>query len=216
MKNIILIAPAAAGKGTQAQFLNDKYKMVNISIGGLLRNIAASGSELGKHIGELQKAGILVEDDTTLAALLERLSEPDCANGYVLDGYPRNLDQAKMFDEATKGTDKEISFVIQLDVPKEELMHRITGRVTCKACDAIFNEHFDKIEVPGKCNKCGGELFKRNDDNEESFNQRYNVYLTTVQDAIAFYKEKGILHVVDASISKEVTFQQIEAIIGTN
>jgi adenylate kinase len=214
MENIILIAPAGAGKGTQAQFLKDKYNMPNISIGELLRNVAVSGSELGKHIGELQKVGILVEDETTLKVLLERLEEPDCANGFVLDGYPRNLKQAIMFDKMTRGTNKEISTVILLEVPKDMLLQRITGRVTCKVCGEIFNEYFDKIEAAGHCNKCGGELFKRDDDNEESFNRRYNTFLTSVQEAIEFYKEKGILHVIDASIGKDHTFSQIENIVN--
>jgi adenylate kinase len=210
----MLIAPAQAGKGTQTALIHEKYNIAAISIGEVLRDIAASGSELGIHIGKLQQAGILVEDDTTLKALLERLSKPDCENGYVLEGYPRNLDQAKMFDEATRGTDKEISFVILFNIPKEMLIERITSRVTCSKCNAIYSELTDTFNEPGHCNKCGGELFKRNDDNLESFERRYKTFETTVQDAVNFYREKGILYEIDSSINKETTFKQIEDIIN--
>ena len=213
MDNIILISAAGAGKGTQAKLLKDKYNLTNISVGELFRSIAKTGGELGKHIAELQKAGVLIEDKLTLEVVLDRLEKPDCANGFILDGYPRNLEQAKMFDEAVKGTFKEVSTVILLEVPKEILMQRITGRVNCSSCGEIYNEYFDEFKKPGYCNKCDGDLYKRDDDNEESFNRRYNTFMTTVQDAIQYYKEKGILHVVDASISKDYTFSQIQKII---
>jgi adenylate kinase len=214
MKNIVFIAPLAAGKGTQAQLIKDKYNIPNISIGALLREVAASGTELGNHINELQSKRILVEDDTTLKVLLSRLNQPDCSNGFVLDGFPRSLKQAEMLDEITKGTDKEIKYVIMLDVPREMSLKRTIGRVTCKVCGEIYNEFYDTFTEKGKCNKCGGDLFKRNDDNEESFNAGYNVYLTQTTAAIDYYKKKGILHVVDASISKEYTFSQIEKVIN--
>ena len=130
-----------------------------------------------------------------------------------MDGYPRTLEQAKMFEEAVAGTNKEITNVIVLDVPKDMLMQRITGRLTCKACGEIYNEYFDNFVKEGTCNKCSGELFKRSDDNEEAFNKRYDLYLTVVKGAIEFYKGKGILDVVDASISKSYTFSQIEKIL---
>ncbi|HHX16619.1 MAG TPA: nucleoside monophosphate kinase [Mollicutes bacterium] len=213
MANIILIAAAGAGKGTQARLLKEKYNIAHISTGDLLRDIASSGSELGKEIAEIQKSGLLVSNELTLKILLERLEDSDCKNGFILDGYPRTLEQAKMFEEAVAGTNKEITNVIVLDVPKDMLMQRITGRLTCKACGEIYNEYFDNFVKEGTCNKCSGELFKRSDDNEEAFNKRYDLYLTVVKGAIEFYKGKGILDVVDASISKSYTFSQIEKIL---
>lgn len=214
MKNILLIAPLAAGKGTQAQFMKDRYGLPNISIGALLREEAQSGSELGKHIDELQSKRILVENETTMKILMGRLSQPDCDNGYVLDGFPRSLEQAKLLDEATKGTDREVDCVIMLDVPREVSLKRTIGRVTCKDCGEIYNEFFDKFNTEGLCNKCNGKLYKRNDDNEESFNAGYNVYLTQTTEAIEYYKQKNLLHTVDASISKEYTFGQVAKILG--
>jgi adenylate kinase len=213
MANIILIAAAGAGKGTQARLLKEKYNIAHISTGDLLRDIASSGSELGKEIAEIQKSGLLVSNELTLKILLERLEDSDCKNGFILDGYPRTLEQAKMFEEAVAGTNKEITNVIVLDVPKDMLMQRITGRLTCKACGEIYNEYFDNFVKEGTCNKCSGELFKRSDDNEEAFNKRYDLYLTVVKGVIEFYKGKGILDVVDASISKSYTFSQIEKIL---
>lgn len=214
MKNIVLIAPLAAGKGTQAQLMKDRYNLPNISIGALLRDIASSGSELGKHINELQSKRILVEDDTTLEVLLNRLNEPDCESGFVLDGFPRSLKQAELLDEVTENTNKKIDCVIMLDIPRELSLKRTTGRITCKDCGEIFNEHFDTFKKEGSCNKCGGDLKKRNDDNEESFNAGYQVYLDQTVKAIDYYKQKNMLHIIDASISKEYTFNEIAKILG--
>ncbi|HOZ53921.1 MAG TPA: nucleoside monophosphate kinase [Bacilli bacterium] len=214
IKNIVLIAPLAAGKGTQAKFMKERYGLPNISVGELLREVARSGSELGKHIDYLQSKRILVENETTMKVLMDRLNQPDCDNGYVLDGFPRSLEQAKLLEEATAGTNREVECVIMLDVPREMSLKRTIGRVTCKECGEIYNEFYDTFKEKGKCNKCNGELFKRNDDNEESFNAGYNVYLTQTTEAIEYYKNKNILHVVDASISKEYTFSEVAKILG--
>lgn len=214
MKNILLIAPLAAGKGTQAQFMKERFGLPNISIGALLREIAQSGSELGKHIDDLQSKRILVENDVTMKVLMERINQSDCDNGFVLDGFPRSLEQAKLLEEATKGTSREIDCVVMLNIPRELSLKRTLGRITCKDCGEIYNTFFDTFKEEGRCNECGGELFKRNDDNEESFNAGYEVYLTQTTDAIEYYKNKGLLHEVDASIGKEYTFDKIANIIG--
>ncbi len=214
MKNIVLIAPLAAGKGTQSQLMYDSYGFPNISMGALLREVAASGSELGKKINELQAKRILVDDDTTIKILMQRLNREDCDNGFVLDGFPRTLNQAKKLEEITNNTDREIDCVIMLDIPRELSLKRTIGRVTCKECGEIYNENFDTFKKEGHCDKCNGKLFKRNDDNEESFNAGYEVYLNQTTEAIEYYKNKNMLHVVDASISKKYTFNEIAKIIG--
>lgn len=212
--NIIFIAPPAAGKGTQSKLLTDKYGICHISTGNLLRTEATSESELGNYIKELINNGKLVDDNIVLKLLETKLNQSDCDNGYILDGFPRNIEQAKAFNEMSNRLNRNIDYVIFLNIAKEEAMKRITGRLSCPQCGAIYNEHFDTFTSFGKCNHCSTDLVKREDDNIESFNQRFDIYLSTTQPLIEYYKAQGVLHEIDSSISKEHTFMQIENIIG--
>jgi adenylate kinase len=214
MPNIIFIAPPAAGKGTQSDMLKEKYNMVHISVGDLLRHEVDSGSPVGEHVKELMNKGLLVDNSIVYELLRNRLHKSDCDQGYILDGFPRNLEQAHVFEEISEELNRQVDYVIFLDIDKEIAMQRITGRVSCPNCGTVYNEYYDTFNTPGLCNKCHANLEKRSDDNVETFNQRFDTYITKTQPVIDYYKEKGVLHIVDSSINKEYTFTQIERIIG--
>lgn len=214
MKNVIFIAPPAAGKGTQADKMKERYNMAHISTGDLLREEIAAGSEIGQKAKTIMDQGGLVDDDIVFSLLEKRLQQPDCENGYILDGFPRNIEQAKRFEEVSVQLNKPVDYVIYLEIDRDEAMRRITGRVSCPICGAIYNTYSDKVEVDQTCSKCQqGKLFRRDDDNEETFVKRFDTYLTKTQPLIDYYKEKGILSVVNSGINKDYTFEQVAKII---
>lgn len=214
MKNIIFIAPPAAGKGTQAAMFHEKYNIPNISVGSLLREEAEKQTEIGKLIREKQAKGILVDDWITNQILKDRLMNTDCDAGYILDGYPRSLKQAESYEEILKSLGKDLGVVIYITVPYEETKKRIVGRRSCKDCGTIYNIYVDGMmpDVDSICDKCGGELIVRSDDNEESFKVRYETYLTQTEPLIKFYKDKNVLYEVESS-DPLTTFSNIEAIV---
>ena len=216
MKNLILIAAPGAGKGTLSKDLLSKYDYVHISTGDLLREQVAKGDELGKKIHEMQMAGVLVTNEIVYEALEQKLSDPKCDNGYILDGFPRNVEQAREYDEILKKTNRELGVVLLLDIPKEDLVERITGRFTCKDCGEIHNIYHDELKPKeeGICNKCGGELTQRKDDNLEAFEKRYQTYLESTAPLIDFYKEKGVLYTIDSSKGHLYTLEQAEKLIN--
>ncbi len=215
MKNLILIAAPGAGKGTLSNDLLAKYDYVHISTGDLLREQVAKGDELGKEIEKVQQSGGLVSNEIVYKALENKLKDPKCDNGYILDGFPRNLEQAKEYDNILKKSGRDLGIVIVLDIPKEELIERITGRFSCKECGEIHNIYSKELKPKkeGKCNKCGGELIQRKDDNLESFEKRYQTYLESTEPLIEFYKKKGVLHVIDSSKGHLNTLKQAEKLI---
>ena len=216
MKNLILIAAPGAGKGTLSNDLLAKYDYVHISTGDLLREQVAKGDELGKKIQEYQVAGKLVPSEIVYEALEKKLNDPACENGYILDGFPRNLDQAKEYDKILERLKRDLGIVIVLDIPKEDLIKRITGRFTCKDCGEIHNIYSEELKPvkEGICNKCGGELTQRKDDNLESFEVRYQTYLESTAPLIDYYKEKGVLHVIDSSKGHTNTLKQAEKLFN--
>lgn len=210
MKNIVLYAPPAAGKGTQCELLVEKFGYDVISIGQVLRNARTPETEIGRIIIETQDKGILTPDDIVAKALQQELQKYDNKK-IVVEGYPRNIDQAKLLD-----TILDNYIVINLDLPREIAMKRTLGRVSCKDCKKIYNTYFPEMSssVEGICDECGGELEKRSDDNENSFNVRFEVYEVNAPAILKFYKEKEILYKVDSSISKENTSEQVEKILS--
>lgn len=216
MKNLILIAPPGAGKGTLSKDLLSKYPYVHISTGDLLREQVAKGDELGMEIKKVQESGGLVSNEIVYKALENKLNDPKCDNGYILDGFPRNLEQAREYDEILKRSNKDLGIVILLDIPKEELIERITGRFTCSDCGEIHNIYSEdlKPKKDGICNKCGGKLTQRSDDNLESFEKRYSTYLDSTAPLIDFYKEKGVLYTIDSSKGHEYTLEQAEKLLS--
>ncbi len=199
MKNIIFIAPPAAGKGTQSAIIENKYNLPHISTGDIFREESKKDTELGRYIAEVLSNGGLVKDEITYDLLTKRLSCEDCKNGYVLDGFPRNIEQAYKYDEILKKLHQELGYVIMLDIPLDTLEKRITGRRICKDCGTVYNinSNLEKPTVESICDKCNGRLYQRNDDNITSFKQRYNLYIEKTKPLLDYYKEKGILYVIN-------------------
>ena len=215
MKNLILLAAPGTGKGTLSKDLLGKYDYVHISTGDLLREQVAKGDALGQEIQKVQQAGGLVSNEIVYKALEQKLSDPACDNGYILDGFPRNLEQAREYDKILEKSGRDLGIVLVLDIPKEDLVKRITGRFSCKDCGEIHNIFSEELKPKkeGICNKCGGELTQRKDDNLESFEKRYQTYLESTEPLIDFYTKKGVLHVIDSSKGHEYTLEQAEKFI---
>lgn len=215
MKNIIFIAPPAAGKGTQSSIIEKKYFLPHISTGDILRNESKKDSELGRYISEVLDRGSLVKDEVTYELLKDRLSQPDCQNGYVLDGFPRNIEQAYQYDKILKDLNQELGFVIELDIEEEILEKRITGRRVCLDCGAVYNinSEEEKPKIESVCDKCGGKLYQRNDDNVTSFKNRYNLYIEKTQPLLDYYAKKGILYVINGNNSVDNIAKEIDTVL---
>jgi len=218
LKSIIFIAPPAAGKGTQSKLVSEKYNIPHISTGDLLRSVIETGSTLGKSIKAEIDKGHFVSDELILELLKQRLSQDDCQNGYILDGYPRNLSQAKEYDKLLESLNKELGYVILLDLDKETAKKRIVGRLSCKNCGTVYNELIEdtRPKNTGMCDKCNIELSKRNDDNEETFEERFDTYLKQTEPLINYYENKGCLYRVNSGVRKERIFEEIVRIIGSS
>ena len=215
MKNIVFIAPPAAGKGTQAAMLKEMYNLAHISTGDLLREEVKKGSELGKELDEKMKSGQLIADEIVTELLEKRLQENDTNNGYILDGYPRNINQAIILDKLLEKINKPIEYVIYLTIEEDVAMKRACGRLTCGNCGKIYNKYFDesKPKNDNMCDDCNTLLTHRADDNEDSFKKRFETFIESTKPLIDFYKEKGLLYTVDSTISKENTNEQIVKIL---
>ena len=215
MKNIILIAAPAAGKGTLSEMLVEKYGYIHISTGDLLRDASKEDTPLGKKISDMLQSGALVTNEIVFDLLEKRLMKDDTKNGYILDGFPRTLEQAEMYDDTVKRLNLDLGVVIVLESDYETLRMRIVGRMLCEECGSVYNvlTGVNTPKVEGLCDKCGGKLYKRSDDNEESFKTRYDTYLDKTKPLIDFYKEKGILHFVNSD-SKEGMLKATEEILN--
>ena len=211
----MFIAPPAAGKGTQSRLVSEKYHIPHISMGDILRDLAKEDTELGHYIAEVLSTGGLVKDEITYQAIEQRLQKEDCKGGYILDGFPRSLEQAYKYDEMLEENNQELGNVILLEAPKELTKKRILGHENCPKCGKIYNKLFDnmKSKVDGICDNCGSELVTRDDDNEESFEKRYQTYLAETAPIIEYYQNKGNLIKVDSSLDQDTVFKQIEKII---
>jgi adenylate kinase len=193
MRTVLLGAPGS-GKGTQGVVLSKKYKIPQISTGDLLRAAVNAGSELGKKAKSAMDAGALVSDDIVIGLIRERISQEDAQQGYILDGFPRNIPQAEALDQMLSQLQQPLQGVVLLDVPFEELMQRLTGRRTCKDCGAIYNVHLSPSKVEGHCDNCNGELFQRADDNEDTIGNRLNVYQEQTAPLVDYYQQQQKLH----------------------
>ena len=215
MKNIIFVAPPAAGKGTQSAIIENKYNLPHISMGDILREESKKDSELGRYIAEVLSNGGLVKDDVTYELLTNRLKKQDCKNGFVLDGFPRNIEQAHKLDEILNKINTKIDYVIQLDISKEILEKRITGRRICKGCGAVYNINSinEQPKVESTCDKCHDRLYQRNDDNITSFNNRFDLYIEKTKPLLDYYKEKGVLYVINGNDTVESVANKIDLVI---
>ena len=215
MKSIILIAAPAAGKGTEAVRLKEQYNMPHISTGDLLRAAVAKGDERGNIINELITNGKFVSDDIVLELLKEKILEPACENGYILDGFPRNIAQAEAYDKILEEIKRDIGLVIVLDIDKEIAKSRISGRYSCPKCGKVYNTNTNlKPLNEGLCDICNIELTRRSDDNPDTYEERYNTYLAKTEPLISYSDKKGIVYHVDSGISSEETHKQVVKILG--
>ena len=212
MKNIIFIAPPAAGKGTQSELLISKYGYEHISTGDLLRNEIKSGSDLGKELDSMMKRGSLISDEIVNKLLINALS--NITKPFILDGYPRTISQALKLDEILASLNKSVDVVVYLDVEEELAMKRATGRLSCKSCNRIYHKYFSKPRVEGICDDCGSSLISRADDTPDTFKVRYDTYMSNTKPLLDFYSNKNILVRVDANKEANETFSEIEKVIG--
>ncbi len=211
MRSIILIAPPAAGKGTQSDMLVDKYGFAHISTGDMLREVA----KVDETIKLKLENGEFISDDIVFGLLRNRLLSDDCKKGFILDGFPRNVNQAVEYEQLIKELNIDSNIVIFLDVNKDIACKRIGGRISCPKCHRVYNEMISESmpKISGICDDCGVSLIKRSDDNVSTFGKRYDEYLKNTSPLISFYEEKGILHRVDSSMDKVCVFKVIEDII---
>ena len=209
-------APPAAGKGTQADLVSNKYHIPHISTGDILREISKEDSEIGKYVYETLASGQLVKDEITYQLIEERLNRDDCKNGYIIDGFPRNIEQAYEYDKILNNLGYDIGNVILLDIDKKTLEKRITGRRLCEDCGAIYNINDEEKspKVESVCDNCGGKLYQRSDDNLEAFETRYQTYLDKTEPIIDYYRKKGVLKEVDGNNTIENIFDSIDKIIN--
>lgn len=210
---IVLLGAPGSGKGTQAKLLVEKYKIPQISTGDLLRAAVSAGTELGKKARAAMDAGQLVTDDIVLGIIQERLSKPDAKSGFILDGFPRNIPQAQALDAMLARLGQPLQLSLLVDVDSEVLMKRLTGRRTCSQCGAIYNVYFSPSKAGGKCDKCGGALTQRSDDNEETVRNRLRVYEDQTAPLVSYYKAQGKLRTVRGVGSINDIFKNITDII---
>ena len=218
MKNIIFIAPPASGKGTQSKLISDEYKIPHISIGEIMRGARDVNTEIGRIIIECQDERKLVPLDITLELIKKRLNSDDCDNGYILDGFPRNLDQAIEYDKILSNINKNIDLVIYMDIDYELALKRTLSRRICSKCGETYNllDNSLKPLVDNICNKCGYELSVRSDDNEVTFNKGFNLYLEETLPLIHYYEQRGILRKIkiESTDSVQDIFNKLKSIIG--
>lgn len=213
MKIIMLGAPGA-GKGTQAKMIADKYQVPHVSTGDIFRANIKNGTELGMEAKKYMDQGLLVPDELTVKILLDRVAQDDCKNGYVLDGFPRTIPQAEVLDKALTELEDKIDYAINVDVPDENIIKRMSGRRACLSCGATYHIEHIPPKKEGICDRCGSELVLRDDDKEETVKNRLDVYHKQTQPLIDFYTEKGVLKEVDGTRSMEEVFQAITEILG--
>ena len=212
MKIIMLGAPGA-GKGTQAKMIADKYHVPHISTGDIFRANIKNGTELGMEAKKYMDQGLLVPDELTVKILLDRVGKEDCIEGYVLDGFPRTIPQAKVLDEALAESGESIDYAIDVDVPDENIVQRMSGRRACLSCGATYHLEHVPPQKEGVCDKCGNELVLRDDDKADTVLNRLKVYHDQTQPLIQFYETKGVLKIVDGTQAMEDVFQSIIAIL---
>lgn len=211
--NIILMGPPGAGKGTQAKKIIAKYGIPHISTGDMLREAIREGTKLGKIAQQYIDDGNLVPDDVMIGIVKERLAKDDCAHGYLLDGFPRTIPQAEALEELSKEIQREITFVINIDCNRKELVRRICGRRVCKNCGAPYHVDTAKPKVDGICDMCGGPLVQRADDNEEALKVRLEHYENQTKPLLSFYEKRNLLHDLDGALDSEVVFKQIQNLL---
>ncbi len=212
--NIILLGPPGAGKGTQAQRLQADLGMVQLSTGDMLRAAVASGSELGQKAKGIMERGELVPDDLMVGLIERRIAEPDCAKGFILDGFPRTEAQAEALDKMLARSAKKLDRVIEMEVDEKALIQRIVGRFTCAKCGAGYHDTFKRPKVEGVCDVCGSREFtRRKDDNADTMKTRMAAYRAQTEPLLPYYRSRGVLRKVDGMVSMDEVYRQIRAVL---
>ncbi|MDI6800579.1 MAG: adenylate kinase [Thermodesulfovibrionales bacterium] len=213
---LVLLGAPGAGKGTQAKKLVEKYGTPQISTGDLLRAAVAAGTPLGKEAKFYMDKGELVPDSVVLGMVEARLKQDDCKKGYILDGFPRNTKQAETLDNMLTAMNMALTSALSVDVPFDDLMKRLTGRRTCKACGQMYNIYFSAPKKEGVCDKCNGELFQRDDDKEETIKKRLEVYNAQTAPLMDYYSKKGIVKSVSGTGNIDEIFNKVCKELGLN
>jgi len=206
---IILLGPPGAGKGTQAENIVNDYDLAYVSTGDILRKAVKEETPLGRKAREYMDQGQLVPDNLVVEIVRERLQEPDCANGALLDGFPRTVDQAIFLDQMLPDIDAKVDRVLLIDVDENELVDRLTGRRVCSDCGANYHLKFNPPAVRNVCDQCGGDLYQRDDDTLETVKERLEVYKKQTEPLVNFYQDKGLISFIDGNKSIEEVFEQI-------
>lgn len=211
---ILLMGPPGAGKGTQAEALAEKLGVPHIATGDIFRSQIAAGTPLGKKAKEYTDSGRLVPDEVTIGMVRERLKEPDCQKGFILDGFPRTVAQAKALDEILAQAGQKLDAAIDIRVPDQKIIERLTGRRVCRQCGATYHLVFNPPQRPGVCDACGGELYQRSDDNEATVKNRLEVYQRQTAPLIDYYQAKGLLRPVNGDAPIDAVLSAIGQILG--
>ena len=213
MKIIMLGAPGA-GKGTQAKKIAEKYHIPHISTGDIFRANIKEGTELGKKAKTYMDQGLLVPDELTVDLVIDRVGQDDCKDGYILDGFPRTIPQAECLDAALEKRGEKVDFAIDVEVPDENIVNRMSGRRACVGCGATYHIKYNPTKVDGVCDACGEKLVLRDDDKPETVQKRLGVYHDQTQPLIDYYTKSGVLKEVDGTVDMEDVFQAIVEILG--
>jgi adenylate kinase len=209
---IVLLGMPGAGKGTQAARIRDEFGLPHISTGDMFRAAAAMGTALGAKVKGYLDSGMLVPDDVTIEVVRERLSQPDAANGFLLDGFPRTLAQAEALDAMLRDLGRDLSAALYIHVPQEVLLSRMTGRRICRKCGATYHVVFQPPKQEGVCDRCGGELYQRSDDTEEAVKTRLQQYAHTAP-LVEYYRKRELLRQVDGQRPIDEVYAQVRAIL---
>jgi adenylate kinase len=210
---LVLVGPPGAGKGTQAQFIASHFSVPKISTGDIFRANVSEGTDLGIEAKKYMDAGDLVPDEVTIAMVKDRLTHDDTTEGFLLDGFPRTVHQAEVLDTELAGRSTSLTVVLELVVDDEEVVRRLSGRRTCRRCGHVWHQDFDPPSREGICDRCGGELFQRDDDSETTIRHRLEVYADQTSPLIGYYGDRGLLRGVDATGPVEdVTERAINAL----
>lgn len=212
--NLLIMGPPGGGKGTQCEVLTKELKITHISTGDMFRENVKAGTDLGKKAKEYMDNGQLVPDELVVAMVKDRLSKPDCENGFLLDGFPRTTPQAEALDAALKDMGIKLDAVLNIAVPRERLLGRLTGRRVCRSCGSTYHVLFNPPKNEGQCGSCGGELYQRSDDTETTVNQRLDVYEAQTAPLIEYYGKQGQLKEVNGDQDIKIVTKDVLASLG--